>query len=326
MNYTKYDTEVIEGCEVENVRLAVNPDFSDFPKNKFPIVYRSSFGKEGQRLYAMKGSMEFFCGITSAIGRSGLVDQSFLNKARVKMAFEGKDADAIWQERANYGSCLHLLVAMHERGELVFEFHSDEWRKVADSFIEEYGYQALRSKWYSDLMNDMYSWFDFKKEKNVRVITTEVAVYHPEWMIITPLDVIAEMDFNKGRVIANINLKTGDTHAFSDSYYLQTSMEAYLYNQIIGDSPYKLSASFCWRPKTREKTPGAWELSKNTISSYTPKHFARVGETVLLAEPPMNQASGAIVSFFGNESNFHKQLLTPYEWLARINGVDGNTW
>lgn len=318
MKYTDYDKVEIKGCEAEVVRTVTG--VKDFPIELFPNFYRSSFGKQGQRLYARKGDMEFYSGITGAISRSGLVDMSGLNKARVNLAYQGIDADAKWSERAEYGSCFHLLVALHERGELRFTFGGTDWVQVVDDFIAEFGLFSFRKQWIADIKNDFAAWFQFKKDKNVRIITTEVMAAHEVWRIATPLDIIAEIDFNRGRIVCNINLKTGDTHAFGDSYYLQTAMEAYLYNRQIGEHKYKLQGSFCWRPKTRASTPGAYELSKNTIGTFTEEHFEHVGRTALYGN--LYKASGAIVTYNGDEENVIVNVLTPYEWLADLNGVN----
>jgi hypothetical protein len=322
--YTNYDCENLDGLDVEVVRTVVNPQFSDFPLDRFPHFWRSPFGKKDQRLYARKGHGEFFTGISSLAGKSGISNKDGLQKAEIDLAFRGIDARQKWSERAEYGSCFHLLVALHERGELRFAFGEHDWVEVVDDFIATNGFFSFRKQWIEDIQNDFHCYFKFKKESDVKVITTEVMAARDDWFMATPLDIIAEMTFNRKRIIANINLKTGDTFPFDEGYYFQTSLEAYLYNRQIekGGSKHKysLDGSFCWRPKTRAKTPGAYELSKNAINSYTEEDFAHAAWLVKRNKMYIPSTDSKIVTFHGDESNNQIIIRTPYEWLAQMNG------
>lgn len=322
--FTNYDTSEQSGLIVEDVRTVVNPEFGDFPLELFPNFWRSPFGSPNQRLYARKGHPEFFSGISSLASACGLTDKSGLNKARVTMAFQGLDADIKWNERANYGSCLHLLIALHERNELKFVFGLHDWTEVVEDFITSYGYHSLREQWYADIQNDMAAYFSFKRDSNVKIVTTEVMVCHDDWHIATPLDIVAQMDFGGKRIFANINIKTGDTHPFSEDYFIQTCLEAYLYNRQIEKNgkknKYSLNGSFCWRPKTRSKTPGNYELSKNTINLYTEDDFLYIAEYVKRKKPYVPSSDSKIVTFHGNEENSKIIIRTPYEWLKNMNG------
>jgi hypothetical protein len=322
--FTNYDSQELDGLVVENVRTVVNPEFSDFPLDKFPNFWRSPFGKKDQRLYAKKGFPEFFCGISSLAGKAGISNKEGLRKAELDLAFRGIDAQQKWSERTEYGSCFHLLVALHERGELKFVFGEHDWVDVVNDFIEEFGFHSYRKQWIADIQNDFHCWFQFKRDYNVKVVTTEVMVSRDDWFTATPLDDIVEMDFNKKRIFADINLKTGDTFPFDEGYYFQTAFEAYLYNrQIEKDGKrhkYTLDGAFCWRPKTRAKTPGAYELSKNTINLYTEEDFAHVAWLVKRNKLNIPSPDSKIVTFHGNEQDSKIVIRTPYEWLKNMNG------
>lgn len=321
--FTNYDSEVKDGLQVENVRTVVTNKFADFPLDKFPHYWRSPFGKKDQRLYARKGYPEFFCGISSLASSCGITDKSGLNKARVQLAFQGIDSDIKWNERANYGSCLHLLIALHERGELRFVFGEHDWVEVAEDFIQEFGYHSLRAQWINDLQNDMASYFSWKKDNKVEVIATEIMVAHEEWHVATPIDLLVEMDFNRKRIKADINIKSGDTHPFSEDYYFQVALETYLYNRQIGKSKYQAEGAFLWRPKTRATTPGKYEMSKNAINAYGLDDFEFAARWVERKKPYIPSADSKIVTYRGTEEDVKVVISTPYEWLARINGIEG---
>lgn len=304
MNYAKKDFSELFGTEVEEVRLQ-----SKKPMPGFTYMWRSPFGGDG-RWYFRLGASDFYSGLTGAITASNLFDKTFLNKARVNLAFQGRDADVEWRERADYGSCFHLLVSLHEMGELKFDFDNGEWKAVMQSFIESGGYQSMTQRWTEDLQNDMAAWFLFKKESNVQVIATEIMTYHDGWRVATPLDFIVEMDFNRKRITANINIKTGDK-GFNDSYYFQVFAEAYLFNRQT--EGLKVEGTFCWRPKDRKRSPGQYELSKNCIEAFDVELLEHMGRAVNILKT--YKPNGKISTYSGGEHNFTVKHLTPYEWL-----------
>lgn len=307
--YTKYDTGIYKGTEVESVPVVAA---KGFPKDYFENMYRAPFGSDS-RWYFRAGEQEFYSGLTGPIG--SFMDKSFLAKASKKMALEGVDSDDVWGERANYGSCVHLLVALHERGELVFKFNDDEWLEVMEDFLQDYGYQHLRSQWQEDIQNDMAMWFQFKKDHKVKVMATELMVRYEPWRIATPLDIICGMDFGGGRILANVNLKTGDKQ-FGDSYYVQACMEAFMYNEMMPLEKWKLKGSFCLRPKSRKTNVGDFELSKNCINLYTKEYMDYIGQGCILRE--QYKPKGHVKRFSGEDGRFTAEKITPYQWLSEF--------
>ena len=194
----------------------------------FPLIYRCRFTGDNRRVYYRKGVDFFYSGITSAISASGLSDKTFLNKARVNMAFEGIDADEVWGEKRDYGSCFHHLVSVHERSDdghrpFVFDEDSEDgqaWRHDVAKWSIQYGCPHNAELWKDQVQNDFAAWFQFKRDYNVIVLASEIPVFKDDWRIATPLDVICEMDFNKKRIYANINLKTGTSSSIGKDYTL----------------------------------------------------------------------------------------------------------
>lgn len=305
------DKVVLNGTLCEEVPVVAA---KGFPISYFRKMYRAPFGSDS-RWYFTDQAVEFYSGLTGAISKSGAVDKSFLHKASKNLALQGIDSDELWGERADYGSCFHLLVALYERGEMPFSFNGQEWRDIMEEFIKDGGYEIHRRKWEEDLQNDMAMWFKFKKEYDVKVVATEIMVYNDDWKIATPLDIICGMNFGGKRILANVNLKTGDK-TFGDSYYLQAAMEAQMFNDLMEDKKWKLKGSFCLRPKKREKCVGDYEISKNCINLYSKELFDHIGKCVVLYE--INKAKGLVKQFSGEESNYEAKMLTPYEWLSEL--------
>lgn len=306
MNYTKINFTQVAGVDVESLPSSLAKHFPRFRRAPF----------SNGRYYFNNTDPFFYSGLTGPIGYNS--DKRHLNKAAINMAYQGRSADFEWNERANYGTCFHLLVGLHEDGSLPFVFGDGDWRKVVQSFIEEYRYHEYAARWYSDIQNDFAAYFQWKQDSEVKVLSTEVVVSSQEWKIATPLDLIVEMKFNRKRILANVNIKTGD-HPFPADNLLQVGMEAYLWNQCE-TRPFDIEGTFAWRPKSRATSPGAYELSKNCM--YTEDNiplYNHIGNSVNIFG--LNNPSGKIVTFEGDEQSFKIQTLSPWEWLEMAQNV-----
>lgn len=310
MNYAKLDVNTEAGHEVESIPMVGTIDLDLFPR-----MWRAPFG--GSRLYFNKTDPFFYSGLTGPIGR--VSDKRFLRDAAVRMAFEGRSADEEWGERAEYGSCFHLLVALHERGELVFSFDNKDWHIVVDSFMDEHRLWEHRKRWVEDIQNDFYAYFQWKKDYEVEVLATEIMVANRDYAIATPLDIVCTMKFNKGRIMANVNLKTGDK-GFSDDYATQAGMEAWLFNMHWD----QMRGSFCFRPKARKTAPGNYEMSKNhyhtdeaSIALY--EHIAKGVKLFGL-----NETNHKFVFYSGQEGSHQAQHMTAKDWLTIWQGHTPN--
>lgn len=294
----------------------------------FPVFYRGRLTGADNRLYYKKGTPFYYSGVTTAIKKSGLVDYTHLEKARVKMAFDGIDADEVWGERRDYGTAFHTVVSNHERRDLyrqefVFDELTDKgdaWRASVRAMAVELGFQQQQEQWVEDIQNDMAAWFLFKKEYGVSVIASEVIVSNDNWKIATPLDIVCVMEFNKKRIVANINLKTGTSGHEGKDYTLQVCLEEKLWNQtmIEHNSPqYILGGTFLWRPKDRIRAAGKYHLSKNYSGAHTEEELNHVINGVLLNR--LYEPKGVMRKYSGNEENFTVQEITAMDYLREFN-------
>lgn len=287
-----------------------------------PVMYRYHFSSE--RLYFKEPINDeytkFYTGITGAIKKSGLTDTETLNRIRLDMALNGVDASDIWDEKRDYGTLFHEVVSNHERTDdkrIVFKFNSSEILSYAKKTAEKYGHIQMYPIWISRLNNDMAAWFKFKKDYDVKVIGSECCVYHDVYKICTPLDILCTMKFNKKKIFANINLKTGTHSREGRDYTLQVALEAYIWNKYFEERNLKrfiLSGSFLWRPKDRDRSPCQYNLSKNHISSHTEEEFNHIGNGVNLNK--LNQPKGLITIYDGDEEEFIVKQLTPNEYVT----------
>lgn len=296
----------------------------------FDTVYRFKFSKNG-RHYFRKGVDFFYSGITNPINK--VADKTYLNKVKVDMAKNGEDADFMWGEKMNYGTAFHALVSYHERVDdtrIEFIFHDDSpegWMGVVKQIAEETGYPHEYKSWCSRIQNDMACWFNFKKEKNVKVLASELCVWHDGWRLCTPLDLVVEMDFGaKKRIVANINIKTG-TGSFGSDYIKQVALEHFMFNEHLrvnkADEKLFLEGTFLWSPKDRDRSPAQFNLSPNYWSKkdgykdVTMKDFQYLADTVRYHH--LDWPSGTIRIFNGKEDNFTMKEIKPLEYLEIFN-------
>jgi hypothetical protein len=294
----------------------------------FPLIYRCRFTGDSRRVYFRKSFNQFYSGITSAISASGLSDKTFLNKARVNMAFEGIDADEVWGEKRDYGSVFHLLVSMHERtddGHRPFVFDEDSehgiaWRSDVRNWAIQYGCPHNQDLWIDQVQNDFAAWFQFKRDYNVRVMASEIPVFNDKWLIATPMDIVCEMDFNKKRIFANINLKTGTASSIGKDYTLQVCMEQQLWDDTMREKKceqFLLGGTFIFRPKDRQKAPCKYELSKNFTGTHSMEEMEYIATGVKLNRS--NWPKGKIRTFTGDEKTFTYTEKSAQEFLDEFN-------
>jgi hypothetical protein len=305
MNYTKINMADHNGVEVEDL-----PSWGAIDTSGFTKFRRAPFSNG--RFYFNSVDPFFYSGLTNPLGR--VMDKRHLHAAAIRAAYEGRDTQFEWEVAANYGTMFHLLVGLHEEGALQFSFENADWEGVLDSFVEEYRYYDFRRVWRDQVRNDFAAYFQWKKDFSVRVLSTEVMVSDRQNAVATPLDIICEMMFGRKKIYANVNIKTGD-HAFTEDNLLQIACEAHLWNKTEG-KPFSLSGSFCWRPKKRNRTPGAYEMSKNMCLKTDTELTARIEYVLYSAKLlGLNKPSGNIVRYHGDQNEWRVEKLTPAQWL-----------
>lgn len=309
--------------ETEKIEPLVN--INELPQ--FPLIWRCRFGSDKKRVYYRKGFNKFYSGVTTAIAKSGLVDKSYLSKIKIEKAFEGVDIEEEWDVKKNYGTVFHTLVSLHERNDsthrpFVFDDMDENgaaWRQDVKKWSIEYECPQNYEFWCDQVQNDFAAWFKFKRDYNVKVIASEIPVFHDEWLICTPLDIVCEMDFNKKRIFANINIKTG-TGSDGKDYTLQVCMEQFLWDKTMRESgaeKFLLGGTFTWKPKDRFRAPADYSLSKNYSGAHSMAEMNHVANGVVLTKA--NEPGGVIRTYKGGEHDFSFTDQTPAQYLEEFN-------
>jgi len=322
--------DLFSQVETEHVEPIIN--VTDLPMSKFDRIYRARFGKAEGRNYYVKGVDFYFSGLTNPIKKSGLVDYTFLNKASKDLAMQGIDSNELWGEKRDYGTCLHTLISMHERRDaerIPFEFadyteNGQRWREVVKQMCTDWNYPHLYPIWVEWLQNDFAAYFTWKKEYEVKVIASEVAVYNTDWKICTPLDLVVELSFNRKRIIANVNVKSGTSGYSGKDYSLQVVMELMLWNNYIKSfgediaKKYNMTGTFTLSPKDRDRSPGNYNFSKNYAGEHSIEEVNHVVNGCLLNK--LYEPKGKLRFYEGDEENgFSVQVVNPADFLAAFN-------
>lgn len=178
-------------------------------------------------------------------------------------ARNGEDSYIIVERLAAYGTLMHTEIANYERnGKCNF----DEIREFAVQYANANRYTLQAEKWAYHLPRNVAAWIQLCIDKNVKVLAVEFPVVSPTLRIATPIDVICEMDFNKKRVHAIINLKSAleakpdENKSFYESHDLQLQLEKRLFvgqhnDWLAENTPYEVPMVFNWSPNNWLKEP-----------------------------------------------------------------------
>ncbi len=307
----------------------VEPIILDFGMTKlgtFETLFRSPFGGDGDRFYFNTKSPEFFTGYSTWT-------KSVLRQSKALRTWEmsvGADrAELIGTAAREYGSLLHLVIAMHEKVDnpVKFRFNDTWWRDMA---IEVAKANILPvtvvETWCKQLQNDMASYFTWKRNHKVKVLAVEVPLMNYDFMVATPGDMVVEMEISmneaKGkkkfvkRVVAGIDFKSGDKSASYDNYRLQLEFVRYQWNQMFKGTEYEMTHIFNWRPSPRATRPGGFILTDQS-GYFTEEQLIHLGRTNRIMK--YNVPSGGVVEYYDSPDaeEYISESLSPLKWLEK---------
>ena len=297
----------------EPVELLSN---SDYYSKLFQTAYRFPFADSSKRYYFDKQGI-IYSGLTSVISSHPLFDKSYLAKVAHQRALEeGINVYTEWAQAADYGTLLHTFISMHEILDTEFKFSFDnpaDWLNYAKEYCNKLGYSHLIPKWTNMIQNDMAAWFLFKKERNVKVLLSEVCVKDVTLGIMTPIDIVCELDWERKRQVATINLKSGKSISYPDIKF-QSYVETMMFNSAIADPDKKATVSLLWRPRERDKKPCEYEISVNLIDMFNSSDVSILGYVVKVKG--LNKPKGVILNISGGEENLSITKLSAEEYVS----------
>lgn len=176
---------------------------------------------------------------------------------------------------ALYGTILHVEIAKAIKN-MSYDFRTI--RKVISDTIPAHLYHMI-GQWEWELKKDMMSFIQFMKEKIVRVIACEIGVYSDEYGLGGTIDLVCELRFGKGTVIAQVDFKSG-RKGFWDSHELQLHCYKEIWNERFG-SLVEVTHVFNWSPTNWKKEP-TYKLKNQTESIFSESAINRM--TIALLE------------------------------------------
>lgn len=229
--------------------LFINPQLED------KLLLFSPFGL--QRI--QKGDKRFYTRVDAAGNRYYYLSaSSFAEKKKSKEAIE---ALKTWKEKlgqhisreyarvaAAYGTFMHIECAeiLKQGG---YDFGIDGINlnnKIADLFIQENIPHYVLHEVTQQAHNDLAAFINFIVTRNVRAVAIEMVLCSDKTGLAGALDFVCELDFDKSRVKAIVDMKFSLN--IYETYIWQ--LEAYkdMYNDIFSDI-FEVTHIFNWRPK-----------------------------------------------------------------------------
>lgn len=204
------------------------------------------------------------------------------------------EAKAVMRQKAAYGTWLHILCShLMSSGRLDL----DAVDLMTAGYVQNEGYTFDTSSWAYELKRDLLAFAQFLADRKVRVIAIEAPLASAELGYAGTLDLVCELKFGTGRVIAIVDIKSGRNGLHAD-YPIQLHAYRALWNAVRPDMPVEMV--FNWAPTDWRKEP-KYELTNQTdgtgaqewrhllalyqIRAQGPKPYMRVSGEITVGAP-----------------------------------------
>lgn len=182
----------------------------------------------------------------------------------------GDASDYMRDERAAYGTALHVIVAECVRA------GEGSWQQIRDTAARmaiESGFPESAMRWQISMQYDVASFFLFLKERVVEIIAMEFPICNREWKLAGTIDFVLRIRHGRGVYCAILDVKSGKK-GFWESHELQLLVYQRLWNEMVDQmnlTDFKATHIFNWAPKdwirTKKKEPG-YSLKNQTNSIF----------------------------------------------------------
>lgn len=217
----------------------------------------------GHRYYYLFENEEpvFYTSVTTLI-KNTLPTSPFLIKWLIQQGGDNGKDEAM--ERAVYGTFLHS-----ECAQLLINgtYDLDSLSGKLVIFLTKEQLPPERVKWADELKKDILAFAQFIIDRNVKPLAIEICLYHPTDGYAGAIDLVCEMDWDKKRIRAIIDLKSG-RKGFYESHEIQ--LGAYLEMWKIHFPDISVDKIMNFSPKAWKKSP-TYNLQDQTNSKNIPK-------------------------------------------------------
>lgn len=207
----------------------------------------------GARWYEKDGT--FYLSVTSLIAK-------YLPTPYALIHWRGDvgnaEADRIARETADYGTFFHIQAAKILRGEKI---PIDALPKLIAEFLASIGASYSADDFLEKAINDLFALVAFIDERDVKPLAIEMPLISEVDLIGGTLDLYCEMTFNKKRVAAIVDFKTG-RKGFYDAHAYQLALLKRLWNENYPQKPVECVFNFA--PKEWRKERPTFDLKEQT--------------------------------------------------------------
>jgi len=225
-------------------------------------LYRMDFG-ENRMYYRFDEDNEplFYTSVTTLIKKT-LPTSPHLITWLVSKGGDGKDEA---HERAVYGTFLH-----GEIGSLLINgtYDLDTLGDRLKIFLKREQMSDDKIKWSEELKKDMLSFAQFAIDRQVEPLAIELCLYHPTDEYAGAIDLVANLNFDKKRVTAIIDIKSG-RKGFYESHEIQLRAYKEMWNIHFPDTP--VDYVFNWSPKDYRTATPTYNFKDQTDSKSAKK-------------------------------------------------------
>lgn len=243
----------------------VLPEFLDDTILKLKKFQRVEINN--QRYYLDPETNKIKSSVTTVIHNT-MPTSPFLLKWYADLGME--KAKQIMQDKADYGTIMHIFYTKWLLTKEI-NFSEDLVQACFSANIDVNKIDVLTLK------KDCLSFIKFCQEKNVKPIAVEYPVMNNNFA--GTIDLICELDFNRSRVVAIIDYKSGK-NGFYDSYKVQL----HAYKQLLADNDFNVDMVFNFAPKDWQFKSGASYSLENQSDEKWSKMWNLYSELYLLQQ------------------------------------------
>lgn len=161
-----------------------------------------------------------------------------------------EESRAYMEERAHYGTILHIIIGKFLKNG---EYRTENVQSEAAMYLfNEQLDPKLAQSWAKDLKSDLLAFAQWVADKEVEVIAAELPLTYNEHSIAGTIDLVCNLTFNKQRVRAIVDFKSGRKGFFAEHKY-QLHGYRMMWNENYPHLP--IDMVFNWSPKDWTKTP-----------------------------------------------------------------------
>ena len=237
------------------------PLYTDENKIKISAVEKLWRTKAGSKRYYMDSDGFLYIGVTGFTSKV-LPSSPFLVDWKVKQALDGNDWREEMNKAANYGTAMHIAI---EYFCVKKKFTPQELKEYLLENYPTWAATASERDWMK-MLKDIASWAQFVADRNVFVHAIELPIKSRRLGVASSIDEIISFDFNKGRITALLDTKSGKK-GFYPSHRCQLETYKVMYNESIYSQFLPVSGIFNWAPSDWRKTP-KYKLENQTDNEF----------------------------------------------------------